>query len=262
MRVEPPNKVRIHLTPTVEAAGALLRYRYTAVVTAESRQELAFLEVDCPGPGLVQAISAQVTVQGQVGAWFAEFFDLPDRPSCSFERGADGLPAGGVLRGQFDSARLPGIGGARALGKTAGVRWPTSDPMPDNEEAGEVVEGLSGLTGGWWALTTVVPARDPASLENPSQTFAAVIADLSQVCGPLGWITNAGVCNSLRVKLDQAVHASAAGDVDGARSLLQSFLDELDAQHGAEPGKHVTDNAYFLLKTNVEFLLTQLAEPQ
>ncbi|MGH7752611.1 MAG: hypothetical protein ACREN5_07325, partial [Gemmatimonadales bacterium] len=261
MRVEPPNKVRVTLTPTVEAAGALLRYRYAAAVTTESRQELAFLEIDCPGAALVQAFAAQVTVQGATASWFAEFVDFPGRPSCSFERGADGLPIGGVLVGQFETPLRLAIGGARALGKTVGVSWPTSDPRPDNEEAGEVVATLSGLTGGWWALTTVVPARDPSLFNDPGQAFALVAGDLEQLCGPLGWITSGGVCNSLRVKLEHAGQAAAGGDIQNARDLLDSFLNELEAQHGAEPGKHVTDNAYFLLKTNVELLRSRLGQP-
>lgn len=103
---------------------------------------------------------------------------------------------------------------------------------------------------------TIGPLHAPEAL-----TPELVAGQLSAACAA-GWITNAGVCNRLRVKLEHAVQAAARGYVAGARSVLNSVLNELEAQHGTEPGKHVTDNAYFLLKTNVQFLLTQLGPPQ
>ncbi len=74
----------------------------------------------------------------------------------------------------------------------------------------------------------------------------------------LGWITNAGVCHSLQVKLEQATASLARGNRQAARGQLQAFVQELTAQRGPEPGKHVSENAYWLLKLNVEFLLAKL----
>jgi hypothetical protein len=72
-------------------------------------------------------------------------------------------------------------------------------------------------------------------------TVAMLRADLDQVCGALGWITDGAVCGTLHTKL-----ASTTPDWRG-------FLDTLDAEHGA--GKPVNDNAYWLLKVNGEYLL-------
>jgi len=80
----------------------------------------------------------------------------------------------------------------------------------------------------------------------------------SAVCGELAWITSGGICPSLQVKLDLARQSLGQGRQDSAKGQLEAFLDELDAQHGPEPGKHVTDNAYWLLKVNAEFLLSRL----
>lgn len=35
---------------------------------------------------------------------------------------------------------------------------------------------------------------------------------------------------------------------------LTAFLEELGAQHGREPSKHVTDDAYWLLKATAEYV--------
>lgn len=93
----------------------------------------------------------------------------------------------------------------------------------------------------------------------PEQMDIDVLVDLlDRACGELGWISNAGVCRSLRVKLEQAGRAIERGRTDAARGQLESFLAELDARHGEPPGKHVNDDAYWLLRTNAAFLLERL----
>jgi hypothetical protein len=99
-------------------------------------------------------------------------------------------------------------------------------------------------------------------LESPSDAsppglVARSLSLLRSVCD-LGWITSAGVCHSLQVKLDAAGKFVGRGDIQSARGALGAFLDELAAQRGPEPGKHVTENAYWLLKINAEFLLSRL----
>jgi hypothetical protein len=42
------------------------------------------------------------------------------------------------------------------------------------------------------------------------------------------------------------------------RGQLQAFLDELEAQHGDQPGQHVTTSAYALLRSNALYLLSRL----
>lgn len=100
---------------------------------------------------------------------------------------------------------------------------------------------------------TIGPVYEPAVV-----TYDLVTNQVQAVCAQ-GWITSAGVCHSLENKLNDASAAVAAGDLGRAREKLLAFLQELDAQHGPEPGKHVTDTAYWLLKTNVELLLSRLA---
>lgn len=107
----------------------------------------------------------------------------------------------------------------------------------------------SGITVG------VVPA--PAGA-----TSASLVGRLLQltgrVCGSLGWISRAAVCQSLEVKLTAAQTALAAGNVNSARGELFAFVNELDAQHGPQPGKAVSDEAHALLALNAAYLLARL----
>lgn len=80
---------------------------------------------------------------------------------------------------------------------------------------------------------------------------------LDQACGTsLAWITSGTVCTSLGGKLDRANQAVSQGDTYTARTELESFLAELEAQHG--PGLPVNDGAYWLLKVNAEYVLNRV----
>lgn len=80
----------------------------------------------------------------------------------------------------------------------------------------------------------------------------------AQACGEMEWISSRGVCNSLGVKLDNAANSLTAGRSQAAAGQLRAFAEELDGQRGAEPGKHVNDSAYWLLKVNAEYILARI----
>lgn len=107
----------------------------------------------------------------------------------------------------------------------------------------------SGVTVG------VVPVPAGAS---PASLTARLHLLLGRSCGDLGWISQAGVCHSLDVKLTHAEEILASGQTADVRETLRAFVDELDAQHGAEPGKHVNDGAYALLAGNAAYILSRL----
>jgi hypothetical protein len=107
----------------------------------------------------------------------------------------------------------------------------------------------SGVTVG------VVPVASGAT----SAGLAARLRTLlGRSCQELGWISQNGVCHSLDVKLANAQDAIAGGDLAQARNVITAFANELDAQHGDQPGKHVNDSAYALLSANASYLLSRL----
>lgn len=79
-----------------------------------------------------------------------------------------------------------------------------------------------------------------------------------RACGELGWIPSEEVCRMLRAKLAGAAASLAAGQTQAAAAQLTAYLHALDAQRGTEPGKHVSDSAYWLLKVNAEYVLAKL----
>jgi hypothetical protein len=69
-----------------------------------------------------------------------------------------------------------------------------------------------------------------------------------------GWIDDAGVANSLDQKLENARKLLQQGNNKSAKNVLEAFVNELEAQKG----KHVSAEAYALLKPNVAYLISKL----
>lgn len=95
----------------------------------------------------------------------------------------------------------------------------------------------------------------------PSLTDAGILMDrlasLKHQAFSLGWIYGPGadgIVQSLDAKLDAAKASLARGDRKTAANQLNAFIRELQAQRG----KHVSDNAYYLLATNAQYILTKL----
>ncbi|HEX6940536.1 MAG TPA: hypothetical protein VF158_14060 [Longimicrobiales bacterium] len=142
------------------------------------------------------------------------------------------------------STHLPGIRAVTLLPDYpyACCSYPVGDPRNAGVEVKRAEDfQVSG--------STVGPVFPPQSM-NPELLSTLV----ERACTDLGWITNPGVCRSLEAKLEAAARALERGQMEAARGQLGSFLQELEAQHGPEPGKHVSDNAYWLLKINAEYV--------
>jgi hypothetical protein len=69
-----------------------------------------------------------------------------------------------------------------------------------------------------------------------------------------GWIDDAGVANSLDQKLENTRKQLDQGNTKAAKNTLAAFVNELEAQKG----KHVSAEAYALLKPNVAYLISKL----
>lgn len=124
-------------------------------------------------------------------------------------------------------------------------------PPVYNDEASRDYYFTYSDTGTTVGIVPVPPGATTASLT------VRLRALLARSCSDLGWITQEGVCNSLDVKLQQAQNAIAAEQGAAARAALTAFANELDAQHGPQPGKHVNDAAHALLSLNAAYLLAR-----
>lgn len=226
---------------TLSATSGVLSIRYRLRNQPASEQAARILMIEARAP--VQDLKAPQPA----GRWV----HVGPQPSDSVafwgsaSRDQDVSP--GSARTGFEivtASALPGIVRFWVQGR---FQVPTvTEAQEDSVEETPLVENNS------FAGMTVGPVR------TADQSVGALLARLGrlelQACS-LSWITNAGVCHSLKMKLDQASAALTRGDAESAKGQLGAFLDELNAQHGAEPGKHVTDNAYWLLRVNVQFVL-------
>lgn len=170
------------------------------------------------------------------------------------------------------------------------ARWAMLDPLLAPGEETPLLEyaaiGLPGMVvyyaGGDWPVPAYTPLEGAPVRVNPRESLAAVavrgitvgvqpvpenlqpvalnerLRTLQTRACALGWITSQGVCHSLEVKLENAAKHLERGQLAPARNILGAYLAELEAQHGPQPGKHVNDSAYWLLKTNVEFILSRM----
>lgn len=259
IRLTPADQVDTEVRARVErVADGAVAYEYSVRVREGSRLPLRTLQVDCPRDAHVDGFRASVPWEGETRRLNAD----RDGVSCQVLLGAAPLPAGNPpLSFAFETPLLPGIGESRAIGETQSVRWPTSDPIPENAAAERFIRTIDGLTGGWKTLTEVVPARDRDAFDDPAGGLGLLKSDLSRACGDLGWITSAAVCRSLEEALDAASRAVEQGRTEAARDALGDFLAELDAQHEPEAETPVIDDAYALLRLNGKLLHEALLAP-
>jgi len=163
-----------------------------------------------------------------------------------FEGDIDSIAPGDSLRGfALRSPYLPGVRKSWAAPTFKSCctelrpRGQSSEPENPNPSEFKIL--------GW----TVAPMYPPRNV-----TLSVVRELLGLVCGDLRWVSDPSVCQDLRAKLNEAAPARQRGGHELAKSALKAFMDELEDQHG--PGKPVSDNAYWMLKVNGEYLVSHM----
>ena len=180
-------------------------------------------------------------------------------PTAQFTAGWFGPPD--ILPGKslgvfiLTSHGLPGI--RRFVVKPA---YDASDFLPgiddDSGEAQQIVDLDNEIqrmiqTRGY----TIGPVQPP-SLTDVGRLLDFV-ASLKHQAAALGWISGPGVegvVQSLDAKLSAAKAALARGDAKAAEGQITAFIDELEAQRG----KHLNDDAFYMLQANAQFILAKL----
>jgi len=108
---------------------------------------------------------------------------------------------------------------------------------------------------------TIGPTAPPADFK--PLDFLNYIIDLKHQAFSLGWIKDKGIEESLDAKLESAKKKIAEGNTGAAKNILNAFINEVEAQgcetyENCPPGKHLTSEAYALLKYNVRYLIDKL----
>ena len=236
--VEAVDQVAPLLRAVVQPTPAVLVYRYelTHLVASRARTPIMSMEIPCPA---ATSVSAPPT-------WNSVL--LAQDRVCDFSsRIGHRLKPGETVQDLvITSTWLPTIADVKVSGPSEGVQWASEAGSVPNR-AYELAHSVNGRNGGWYSLKAVAPGRDPAGLTSASGGLEWLSADLARSC-TLKWIPHAGVCQSLRVKLENLRKSLDRGSRDAAGGQIAAFLQELEAQRG----KHVDDNAYSLLKVIAE----------
>ncbi len=129
----------------------------------------------------------------------------------------------------------------------------------DEKKAKEIEEQIA------FKGKTLGPTAPPLDF-NPLD-FLNYIISMKHEASSLGWITNKGIEQSLDAKLSAARKKLEKGDTETAKNILSAFINEVEAQGcesyegGSAPcpkGKHLTPEAYALLKYNAMYLIERL----
>ena len=246
-RVDPRIDVR------VSRDGNLVSYHYTFrhLATPAAVQGVVTVDIPCTpeDPTIDMSRPDGWTAWRDVG--------MEGYAGCSFMSGESLLDPGEEETGfAIETQWRPGIGVARVTGVSEMFPvFPSGEDTPD--EVANLVQRMfvPSELGNWKPVRTVAPTRPPDAFDHPSAGIRLVLDDLAQACGELGWIVNERTCTSLRHQFESGEQALSRGDTEAATAVLKAALDELDAQHGEEAKDQVSSEAYWLLATNIGFIL-------
>ena len=167
----------------------------------------------------------------------------------------EGMLPGGALGGfKILSRDLPGV-------RTIYVRPKfKAKPVKDVMRAG--LERVAAFKDpDVLSIQSIGPTSAPA--EFVALDFLSYISRLQEKSEELGWITSIGVGSSLDGKLNNVRKKLQFGNTKAAANILNAFINEVDAQGCATyddcpKGRHLSPEAWALLKFNAEYLLRRL----
>ncbi len=171
------------------------------------------------------------------GAQDADVLIAPSQTVAGFQLTTRGLPAirSAFLQPHLDYTNLPFLSPSGP-----------SDLNRYNQQLKAFKQTLS------LQVSTIAPSAPPSNFV--ALTFLQNIQSYKDAAVKQGWITNAGVANSLDAKLNAALAALQVQHFTAAKNILGAFLNEVSAQSG----KFLTTEAVGLLEFNVQYLLAKL----
>lgn len=128
-------------------------------------------------------------------------------------------------------------------------------PPPPLEETGAAVVPPTNVLA-----TGSIQGRTLGIVSAPETVTASTLTartreQLDILCGNGGLMVDVEVCTALSQQLAVASDALGRGDGGAASGALRAFLQTISAQRGSEPGKHVPETAYWLLRANASAAL-------
>jgi hypothetical protein len=251
----PANKIVPEVQAIVyfEPASSLYRYEYAVKNEASSQQRLLVF--------ILERLSTIDNVLKPNSQWSSDSYSLGTKvliewahtmvdPSGLGTPYNDIAPDSSASGFSFRSAGLPFPVTAYFAGYTGPLAFPEEPPA----EIENLLEPLEIFPNNTVRLNTLGPKDPPSPFLAIS--FLETLISYKHQAFSLGWIDNHGIVNSLDAKLDNAKKHLEKGKTTPAINVLQAFVNEVEAQKD----KHVTSEAYALLKYNAEYLIAKLSE--
>ena len=241
--LEPANKIEIYVNANVEFNPATQTYRYSYKVTStkNSLQNVWSFSVECK-----DSIGSISSPKGW-GAGMYSYIPVLDWAGDPYHDRVikPGETVGGF---SFQTQGLPGIVKCYAEGYIELFVFSNFE-SECAEEAGPILpHPIENCVSG----NTVGPTAPPEAFEPLS--FLDNLISLKEQVYSLGWINNKGILNSLNQKLEAAKKNIQKGKINTAKNILNAFINEVEAQKE----KHLSSEAYALLKFNAQYLIENL----
>jgi len=247
---EPRNKIDLIVKVYIIFKNNLYYYEYTLTSNPSSSQRIWLFAVDPldPAKGKNQTYDEKGVEQKAPLGWKTTT-GTPGLKVTALWGASEGheIVSGTSTEGfLYATPTLPGITNYYAEGwaPIPEISCEFDDPIPGYDDLTPYGPGVTGKTIG--------PVEPPV-IFNPS-SFLSYIINLKKEAFNLGWITNKGIEQSLNTKLENAKRKLDAGDTKTAKNILNAFLNEVEAQKD----KHLTSEAYGLLKYNVQYFIERL----
>lgn len=139
-------------------------------------------------------------------------------------------------------------------GDDRGDYWTSCLVFPEEppQEIEDALDPLVRFPNDTVRKKTVGPGEIPEVFEPLS--FLDNLISLKEQAYSLGWIDNKGILNSLNQKLEAVRKNIQNGKIKTAKNILGAFINEVEAQKE----KHLSSEAYALLKFNAQYLRENL----
>ena len=249
---EPATKIEPEAVCSVEPGENpwTFRYSYRIANGNSSRQNLIRFTLEF-GKGIVivdntpkdgwhslreNEIARDQLVPGHAWSWYG---DVGLKPGRSWRVGA------------LESNGLPGIVNGYFQGKTKKTVLSFPDEGPGFNLRVKLLQ-LRTFPSNRVIRKTIAPVPPPEPFM--VLAFLDTLISYKHQAFNLGWITNKGILNSLDQKLDNARKQLERGNNKAAKNILEAFINEVEAQKE----KHLSSEAYALLKFNAEYLISKL----
>jgi hypothetical protein len=255
VEIEPPNKVDPDLSVDFVERMSDGSYRYVYRIanrrSARSRQAIKAFEIPCPSRSLAAARAADGWI-----VWHSDrSLRLDRKPLCHFASEGPGIGSG-TDRTQFEirTRSLPRIAVGNFWGITREAKMSSREHDELDEKVHILAQSVTGVTGGWATASVVSPTRIASS--SRSQQVESLRLDVQAVCGDLRWVKDISFCRYLLEKVAASQAALSERNEARFRTEMRALLSGLETRRPKGSENTVSPNAYWLLKTIVEHLVS------